>query len=364
MSSFAAAGQAQVVERHRVDREDGDRGAVLRRHVAERGAVGDGQRRQARAEELDELADDALLAQALGHGQHEVGRGRALGQLALEADADDLGDQHRDRLAEHRGLGFDAADAPADDAEAVDHRRVRVGADQRVRERLQDAVTCLAADDPGEVFEVHLVDDAGLGRDDAEVAEGALAPAQEDVALAVALVFELAVQLEGGRLAEVVDLHRVVDDELDRLQRVDVLRIAAERRHAVAHRRQIDHGRDAREVLQQHPRRRERDLALGVLGRVPAGQGGDVVLLDVGAVLHAEEVFEQDAQRVGQPGDLREAGLLEGRQADVFDRAVGGLERGPCTERVEPCHRNQKCYHRGRAAGGMTSYNRPDSLRR
>ena len=34
------------------------------------------------AVELDELADDAVLAQLLGDGQHEVGRGRALAQLA------------------------------------------------------------------------------------------------------------------------------------------------------------------------------------------------------------------------------------------------------------------------------------------
>ena len=54
-------------------------------------------------------------------------------QLARQPEADDLRDQHRDRLAEHRRLGLDAADAPAEHAEAVDHRRVRVGADQRVR---------------------------------------------------------------------------------------------------------------------------------------------------------------------------------------------------------------------------------------
>ncbi len=35
------------------------------------------------AVELDELADDAVLAQHLGDGQHEVGRRRALGQLAV-----------------------------------------------------------------------------------------------------------------------------------------------------------------------------------------------------------------------------------------------------------------------------------------
>ena len=36
------------------------------------------------------------------------------------------------RLAEHGRLGLDAADAPAEHGETVDHRRVAVGADQRV----------------------------------------------------------------------------------------------------------------------------------------------------------------------------------------------------------------------------------------
>ena len=40
--------------------------------------------------------------------------------------------QEIDRLAQHARLGLDAADAPADDAQAVDHRRVRIRADQRV----------------------------------------------------------------------------------------------------------------------------------------------------------------------------------------------------------------------------------------
>ena len=54
------------------------------------------------------------------------------GSSPVQLEADDLRDQHRHRLAEHRRLGLDAADAPAEHAEAVDHRRVRVGADERV----------------------------------------------------------------------------------------------------------------------------------------------------------------------------------------------------------------------------------------
>ena len=81
----AAAGQAQVVERLLVDREEAARRAVLGRHVPDRRAVGERQRGEAVAEVLDELADDARLAEDLGDGEHEVGRGRALGQLARSA---------------------------------------------------------------------------------------------------------------------------------------------------------------------------------------------------------------------------------------------------------------------------------------
>ena len=58
----------------------------------------------------------------------------------------------------------------------------------------------LAEDDAREVLEVDLVDDAGVGRHDAEVVERVLAPAQERVALAVARELELGVQLGGVAL--------------------------------------------------------------------------------------------------------------------------------------------------------------------
>ena len=53
-------------------------------------------------------------------------------------------------------------------------------------------------DDAGEVFEIDLVDDAGVGRHDLEILKAVLAPAQESVALAVALKFEIGVGLESA----------------------------------------------------------------------------------------------------------------------------------------------------------------------
>ncbi len=115
-----------------VHREEAHRRAVLGRHVGDGRAVGDRQRRAAFAVELDELADDLGLAQHFRDRQHEIGRRAGGMQLAFQVDPDDIGRQEVHRLAEHAGLGLDAAHAPADHADAVDHRGVAVGADQRV----------------------------------------------------------------------------------------------------------------------------------------------------------------------------------------------------------------------------------------
>ena len=150
------------------------------------------------------------------------------------------------------------------------------------------AVALAAVDDLGEVLEVDLVADPGRRRHDAEVVEGLLAPLEEGVALAVALELALGVEGEGARVAEGVDLDRVVDDEVDVDQRVDLLRVAADLRHRVAHRRQVDHRGHAGEVLHQHPGRLEGDLDARLGRRVPAGDRLDVVGGDRGAVLEPQ----------------------------------------------------------------------------
>ena len=156
----------------------------------------------------------------------------------LELEADHFGQQHRQRLAEHGGLRLDAADAPAEHGEAVDHGGVAVGADQRVGkgdfDRLAVALLLRRPDGLGEIFEIDLMADAGAGRHDAEVGEALLAPFQEPVALLVLLVFARHVLAERLAGAEIVDHDRMVDDEVDRHQRIDLV---ADRRQARPSRR-------------------------------------------------------------------------------------------------------------------------------
>ena len=146
--------------------------------------------------------------------------------------------------------------------------------------------------------------DAGARRHDAKVGEALLSPFQEPVALLVLLVFARDVLGERARRAEMIDHHRMVDDEVDGNQRIDLLRIAAKRDHRVAHRGEIDHGRHAGEVLHQHPRRAEGDFVLRLAAIVdPRRDRLDVFLLDRAPVFVAQQVFEHDLEREGKLGN-------------------------------------------------------------
>ncbi len=188
--------------------------------------------------------------------------------------------------------------------------------------------------------------DAGRRRHDAEVVEGLPSPLEEGVALAVALELALGVGREGALVAEGVDLDRVVDDEVDVDQRVDLLRVAPDLRHRVAHRRQVDDRGDAGEVLHQDPGRLEGDLDAGLGVRVPAGDRLDVGGGDRGAVLEPQDVLEQDLDRVGQAGDVEAVGErveaedlvgaaahLEGRTGAEGVAAHGPILRGAARRR-------------------------------
>ena len=260
---FAARGEAEIGERFGVDREEAHRRAIFGRHVGDRGAVGKREARKSGAVELDEFSDDAFFAQHLRDGEDEVGGRGAFGQAAVQFEADDSGNQHRERLAEHCGFRFDAADAPAEDAEAVDHGGVRIGADERIGEGEARAFLLLAENDAGEIFEIHLVANAGVRRDDFEILKTFLAPAEEGVALDIALHFEVGVEGEGAGDAEFVHLHGMVDHQFGGQQRIDFFGIAAEVAHRVAHGGEIDHGRDAGEILQQNASGHEGDFFFG-----------------------------------------------------------------------------------------------------
>ena len=175
---FAAAGQAQVRQRLVVNGEQRAGAAVFRRHIGNARTLRGVQTVQARAEALDEAADDTLLAQHLRERQRHVHGRDALGQLTRQTHAHDLGNQRGDRLAQRRSFGLDAADAPAQHTDAVGGRRVAVRAHQRVKVhrgvlpfRRFHTGSRGGHGDLRELLDVQLMADARSRRDDAHVLE-------------------------------------------------------------------------------------------------------------------------------------------------------------------------------------------------
>ncbi len=321
----------QVAQRLLIDGKDAAGAAVFRRHVRDRRAVRQRQVRQAVAEELHELVDDALLAQLLRHGQHQIRGGRSGLELPREAKADDLRNQHGDRLPQHRRFGLDAADAPAEHAQAVDHRRMRVGADQRVRIGLPRALALGVEDHPPQVLEVDLVDDAGVRRHDLEIAERRLAPAQKGVALAIARELDLVVRRERPGGAVLVDLYGMVYDQLCGGERIHALGVAAKAHDGIAHRSEIDDAGDASEILEDDARGRERDFVGRRRRRIPVQERFDVGPGDVHAILEPQQVLQENLQGIGQALHLL---ARQRRQAPDFVGAVAHLQRRTRLEAV------------------------------
>ena len=105
-----------------------------------------------------------MLAKHFCNGEHQIGCSSAFAQLAGELNADHLRNDHRDRLSEHCRFGFNAAHAPTQNAETIDHRSVRIGADKSVGISCAMAVRLVNKNYAGEILEVNLVDDSGIGR--------------------------------------------------------------------------------------------------------------------------------------------------------------------------------------------------------
>jgi len=150
---------------------------------------------------------------------------------------------------------------------------------------------------PGEVFEVDLVDDPDARWHDLERIEGLHAPFHELVAFPVALELQLHVEVERVPGAVVVDLHRMVNDQVDRDQRLDRFGVLAHLAGYPAHRREIGEQRYAGEVLQHDARHHERDFFSAGGVRLPVGELPHMVFCDFLPVAVAQHGLQHDPDR-------------------------------------------------------------------
>src|SRR5512140_668051 len=92
----------------------------------------------------------------------------------------------------------------------------------------------------------------------------------------------------------------MVDYEIDRLQRIDLLRIAPELRECVAYRCEVDDSGYSREVLKKNACCAERDLLFHFALHVPGSKRLDVFALDELSVLVAKKILEKNLEAEGK----------------------------------------------------------------
>ena len=133
-----------------------------------------------------------------------------------------------------------------------------------------------------------------------KVSKACWPPLEEFVALAVALEFHFEIEREGLGVPEEIDLHGVIDDEVDGDEWLDDPGIFAESLDCTPHGGEIDEERDAGEVLKDDAGYDEGNLFLGGRSGFPIGKGADVLGVDLLAVTIPENTFEDDANADGE----------------------------------------------------------------
>ena len=176
---------------------------------------------------------------------------------------------------------------------------------------------------------------AGPWRYHAEVVEGALSPAQKGVALKVTLKFFFDVFAKGLGTAKGIHHDRVIDDQIHRREGVDLVGIAPQVDHGVAHGRQVDYGGHPGEILHQNASGPIGNFALGGLALEPVGHGLHVGGGHRSPVFMAQQVLEQHLEAEGQAADVSQGGGSGGQAVNN----VGGVTDGEVGLGVKTVHR-------------------------
>ena len=131
----------------------------------------------------------------------------------------------------------------------------------------------------------------------------------------------------------------MVDDELGRELGVDPRRVAAEVAHRVPHRREVDDRGNACEVLVQDAARREGDRLGRLRSGDPARNCFDVRGRHGRTVLVAEDVLEEDPERVRQAQHVE--ALLERVESEDLDVTLADREPRTRCEAIRMGHRSR-----------------------
>lgn len=139
------------------------------------------------------------------------------------------------------------------------------------------------------------MDNTRAWRNDLEVIESSLAPFKELKSFFVPLNFDLFVFSESFWSSCDIGLDGMIDDKINRAERVDLIGFSSEFFDRVSHGSKINDGWDTGEILKDDSGRSERDFDLFRAFLFPVEDGVDVVFGEREVVTVSEGTFEENS---------------------------------------------------------------------
>ncbi len=130
---FGSPGQPQIIERFLINGEKSTGSPVLGCHISDGGLVRQRKMVQPIAIKFNKFPNDALTAQNFDYAKDQVGGCGTLGKGAVQFKSNNIRNQHGHCLAEHCGLRLDSTCTPTEHPQAINHGRVRISPDHRIR---------------------------------------------------------------------------------------------------------------------------------------------------------------------------------------------------------------------------------------
>ena len=203
---------------------------------------------------------------------------------------------------------------------------MRVCPNQSIREGICLTTFCFGPDCLRQIFQVNLMANTGSGGNNSKIIKSFLTPFQEIIAFAVSLILTFHVFLKSLRRAVIVHHNRVVDDQMNRIKRVNGFGRTAEIDHRVAHSGQIHNGRNTGEVLHEHAGRTVSDFVSRCLWSKPIRNSLNIFFFNGSAIFVAEKVFQKDFQRSGQFRNAFQSVLFRFFQIEIGIGAAAHFE--------------------------------------
>ena len=135
---------------------------------------------------------------------------------------------------------------------------MRIRSDQRIRE--QYSVSLI--NNRRKIFQIDLMNDSRIGRNNFEIVKTVLCPFKERIAFVVSFKFALDVEVKRLIIAGTVDLDGMINDHVNRNVRIDRFDVSTTTFHFITHRSQINHCRNARQILQNNAFRFKNDVMI------------------------------------------------------------------------------------------------------